>query len=100
MRFSQLLVRLRRSRGWSREILLTAITLAFGFGLMPILVFYAGVSLLGRYEGASVQHMFQSLYRGLQSGSPASWIVLMGPYGLYLIFKALRLWWGAGARPA
>ena len=26
--------------------------------------------------------------------------VLLGPYGLYLIFKALRLWWGAGATPA
>ena len=100
MRFLPLFGRLRRVRGWSREILLTGITLACGFGLMPVLIFYAGSSLLGRYEGASIEHMFQSLYRGLQTGSPASWIVLMGPYGLYLIFKALRLWWGTGAKPA
>jgi hypothetical protein len=100
MRFSQLFARLRRSRGWSREILLTGITLALGFGLMPVLIFYAGSLLLGRYEGASVPHMYQSLYRGLQTGSAASWIVLLGPYGLYLLFKAMRLWWRAGARPA
>ena len=100
MRFSQLFARLRRSRGWSREILLTGITLALGFGLMPVLIFYAGSLLLGRYEGASVPHMYQSLYSGLQTGSAASWIVLLGPYGLYLLFKAMRLWWRAGARPA
>jgi hypothetical protein len=44
--------------------------------------------------------MFQSLYAGLQTGSAASWIVLLGPYGLYLLFPALRLWWRASAKLA
>ena len=100
MRFSQLFGRLRGSSGWSREIVLTGLALAFGFALMPVLIFYAGSSLLGRYEGASVGHMFQSLYGGLQTGSAASWIVLLGPYGLYLFFKSLRLWWRASAKLA
>ena len=89
-----------RSRGWPRELLLTAIALACGFALMPLLIFYVGSSLLGRYEGASVPHMFQSLYAGLQTGSTASWIVLLGPYGLYLLFRALRLWWRMSAKLA
>jgi hypothetical protein len=100
MRFSQFLGRLRALPGWSHEISLTVLALAFGFVLMPVLVFYAGSSLLGRYEGASLKHMFQSLYAGLQAGSAASWIVLLGPYGLYLLFRALRLWWRLSARLA
>jgi hypothetical protein len=100
MRFSQFFGRLTQSRGWPREILLTVIALACGLLLMPVLIFYGGSSLLGRYEGASVQHMFQSLYVGLRTGSSASWIVLLGPYGLYLVFRALRLWWRASAKLA
>jgi hypothetical protein len=97
MRFSQFFGRLRELPGWSREISLTVFALAFGFLLMPVLIFYAGSSLLGRYEGASLKHMFQSLYAGLETGSPASWIVLLGPYGLCLLFRALRLWWRLSA---
>jgi hypothetical protein len=97
MRFSQFFGRLRELPGWSREISLTVLALAFGFLLMPVLIFYAGSSLLGRYEGASLKHMFQSIYAGLETGSGASWIVLLGPYGLYLLFRALRLWWRLSA---
>jgi hypothetical protein len=100
MRFSQILRPFGRSRGWSREIWLTALALLVGFALMPVLIFFAGSSLLGRYEGASVRRMFESIYAGLQSGSAASWIVLLGPYGLYLAFRALQWWWRAGSKPA
>ena len=74
--------------------------LAFGFLLMPVLIFYAGASLLGRYEGASLGRLFHTLYAGLQAGSAASWIVLFGPYGLYLLFRVLALGWRASARLA
>jgi len=100
MRFSQISGRLRGLRGWAREILLSLLALGVGFALMPVLIFYAGSSLLGRYEGASVAHQFQSIYDGLQAGSAASWIVLLGPYGLYLLFRALGLWWRASAKLA
>jgi hypothetical protein len=100
MPFSQFFTRLTRSQGWQREILFTALALAFGFALMPVLIFYAGSLLLGRYEGASVGHLFQSIYRGFQAGSPASWIVLLGPYALYLLFRIFRLWWRLSAKLA
>ncbi len=70
--------------------------LIVGFGLMPMLIYFAGSATLGRYEGASMQRVFSSIYAGLQAGSPASWIVLLGPYVLFLAFRGLRLWWRAG----
>jgi hypothetical protein len=100
MRFSQYYQRLGLSGGWSRELCLTAIALAAGFGLMPVLIYFLGSSLLGRYEGASLRRIFESIYAGVQSGSGTSWIVLLGPYGLYLTFRALRLLWRASARLA
>jgi hypothetical protein len=65
---------------------------------MPLLIFYAGVMTLGRYEGASLGHLYRSLFTGLAQGSIASWVVLLGPYGMYLLFKGLRAWWRASAR--
>jgi|SRR5580700_6321307 hypothetical protein len=85
---------------WSVELALAAIGLLIGAGLMPILIFYAGVSTLGRYEGASLGHLYRSLFTGLGQESIAAWTVLLGPYGLYLLFKGLRAWWRASARLA
>lgn len=85
---------------WSVELMLAALGLSIGVGLMPILIFYAGVSALGRYEGAGLGHLYRSLFAGIGQGSIASWVVLLGPYGMYLLFKGLRAWWRASARLA
>jgi hypothetical protein len=95
MRFSKIF-----GRGWSRELRLTAVALLIGFALMPIAIFFAGAFVLGRYDGASLGRVFESVYGGLKGGSVASWIVLFGPYGLYLIFKGLKVWWRASAKLA
>ncbi len=96
MRFSQIFSRLGLTRSWSRELWLTAIALIFGLAGMPVLIFCTGAALLGRYEGASVMRVYDSVYGGLRAGSAASWIVILGPYGLYLTFRALRSWWRVG----
>ena len=96
MRFAHILKGSGRAGAWSRELLLTVIALILGFGLMPVLIFFAGSALLGRYEGASVGRLFSSIYQGFRAGSPASWVVLLGPYALWLAFRALRLCWRAG----
>ena len=97
MRFAHILRGQGRAGAWSRELLLTVIALTVGFALMPILIFFAGSATLGRYEGASLGRLFSSVYGGFRAGSPASWIELLGPYGLWLAFRALRLWWRAGS---
>ena len=83
---------------WSAELAIAALGLLIGIALMPVLIFFAGIATLGRYEGASLGHLYRSLYAGLAQGSIASWVVLLGPYGLYLLFKSLRAWWRASAR--
>jgi hypothetical protein len=82
---------------WSVELALAAFGLLLGVALMPVLIFYAGAATVGRYDGASLGRLYHSLFQGLSEGSAASWIVLLGPYGLYLLFKALRAWWRASA---
>jgi hypothetical protein len=83
---------------WSVELAIAVTALLVGVLLMPLLIFYAGDLSLGRYDGASVPHLYASLFQGFSDGSIASWIVVLGPYGLYLLFKALRAWWRIGAR--
>lgn len=80
------------THGWSRELLLSGIALATGCAL-PGLIFLVGAAALGRYEGASTRGIYQSVVEGLAAGSVASWIVILGPYGLYLLFKGLLACW-------
>lgn len=77
---------------------MAAAGLLLGLALMPVLIFYAGVATLGRYDGASLARLYASLFAGLREASIASWVVFLGPYGLYLLFRALRAWWRASAR--
>jgi hypothetical protein len=92
------LPRLARQRPWAAELIVAGIGLLFGVTLMPMLIFYAGVGVLGRFDGASLGTQYLSLFQGLREASIASWVVFLGPYGLYLLFKALRAWWRASAR--
>ena len=92
--------RLVSDRPWTAELLVAAIGLGLGVVLMPVLIFYAGVAALGRFDGASLGHLYSSLFEGLREASVASWIVFLGPYGLYLLFRALRAWWRASAKLA
>jgi hypothetical protein len=79
--------------GWSKQLSIAAGGLALGVGLMPVLIHFAGILLLGSYEGASLQNTFRSILGGLAHGSTASWIVVLGPYCLFQMFRALGLWW-------
>ena len=84
-------------RPWAAELVVAGLGLALGLVLMPVMIFYTGVATLGRYDGASLGRLYSSLFEGLKEASVASWIVLLGPYGLYLLFRALRGWWRASA---
>jgi hypothetical protein len=90
--------KLASDRPWAAELAVAGIGLLLGLTLMPLLIFYAGVIALGRYEGASLGHLYSSLFEGLREASAASWVVFLGPYGLYLLFRVLRGWWRASAR--
>ncbi|HMI76164.1 MAG TPA: hypothetical protein VK495_15785 [Steroidobacteraceae bacterium] len=82
---------------WGAELVAAAAGLLLGVSLMPILIFYAGAATLGRFEGASLGRLYGSLFLGLKEASIASWVIFLGPYGLYLLFRGLRAWWRASA---
>jgi len=90
--------RLVEERPWAAELMVAGVALFLGLTLMPVLIFYVGVGALGRFDGASLGHLYGSLFEGLREASIASWVVFLGPYGLYLLFKALRTWWRVSAR--
>jgi hypothetical protein len=83
---------------WGAEFVAAAAGLLLGVILMPTLIFYAGAATLGRFEGATLGRLYGSLFLGLKEASIASWVIFLGPYGLYLLFRALRAWWRASAR--
>ena len=97
MAIRSVLARAGLTSPWSVELAVAALGLLIGVGLMPVLIFYAGAATLGRYDGASLGHLYRSLYGSLGQASIASWVVLLGPYGLYLLFRGLRAWWRASA---
>jgi hypothetical protein len=90
--------RFAKTRPWAAELIAAVVALLIGVALMPALIFYAGAGALGRYEGASLENLYSSLFAGLKDASAASWVVFLGPYGFYLLFKAIRGWWHLSAR--
>jgi len=89
-----------QSRPWVVESAIAVLGLLIGVALLPALIFYAGAATLGKYEGAGLSKLYYSVFAGLREGSVASWVVFLGPYGLYLLLRALRVWWRAGANAA
>jgi hypothetical protein len=98
MSFGSAVKQLASTRAWAFELGAAAVGLLFGFILMPVLIFYTGVATLGRYDGASIREIYASLYAGLAQGSTASWVVFLGPYGLYVLGKGLIGWWRLSAK--
>lgn len=87
----------KRSGGVAREFALALILLFIGSAAMPLLIFYTGANVLGRYEGASLPNLYSSIFDGLQKGAASAWIVVLGPYGLYVAFRLLAAAWRASA---
>jgi hypothetical protein len=100
MPFNSIIERFGEARPWVLELAAAGIGLILGLGVMPCLIFLAGSTLLGRYDGASLRSTYVTVFDGAAAGSVASWIVILGPYALYLLFRALRAWWRAGANMA
>ena len=91
--------RLGSTRGWSRELWLTADRTPDRLCADARAHFFcrrprSSDATRAPVCGASIE----AVYRGLETGSVASWIVLLGPYGLYLIFKGAAQPGGARAR--
>ena len=88
----------REEPPWAAELAVAALGLLLGVALMPVLIFYAGVATLGRFEGASLGACIQPFpgpARGvhrLMGG--ASWAPMA-----YICYSGLcAAWWRAQRR--
>ena len=97
---AKILARMGLTNPWVREAALAVLALIVGFGVMPMLIYLAGSTSLGRYDGATPARIYEGVFRGLQEGSVASWVVVLGTYGMYLGLKGLAVWWRASAKLA
>lgn len=87
----------RGRRGLARESITLALGLLAGLVLLPAGVYVVGRVLFGAYTrspsdrtGAGPLALWSDYLSGLASGSLAHWLLLVGPYVLYLIVRLGR----------
>ncbi|MEJ2516276.1 MAG: hypothetical protein P8080_10125 [Gammaproteobacteria bacterium] len=74
-----------------RELIWLAVMVAFGFLVLPALIYSVGDWLLGEYRpGAGMGTFYSDLYGAFGRGEPWAWLLLFGPY---LGVMALRVLW-------
>lgn len=74
-----------------REALLFALFGGFGLLVLPALVYFVGLQLLGEYRpDAGMGTFYADLYRQLAALSIWAWLLVMGPW---LAIQLLRLFW-------
>lgn len=72
---------------WRRELGFLALLFGFGLLVMPFLIYLAGVLTLGPYEGGLLAFL-GSLLVAFFTATPSAWLLVFGPY---LLFMAVRL---------
>ena len=87
----------RRRKGLAREAITLVLGLVAGLVLMPLGIYVVGRMLLGGYlrsvtdaTPGGPMALWSDYVAGLSQGSLAHWLVLLGPYVLYLIFRVGR----------
>jgi hypothetical protein len=87
---SRLLRWLRLPQGARGELLLALGGLLAGAVLIPCLIWVVGRAVLGPYTHGSMLALLADYYAGLAHGSPAFWVVLLGPYVLLQLARIGR----------
>ena len=87
----------RRRRGVAHEVTTLLLGLFAGLVLMPLALYAVGRVLLGGYLRSPTDStpegpvaLWSDYVAGLLQGSLAHWLVLLGPYVLYLIIRIGR----------
>lgn len=72
-----------------RELIIFGVALLVGLFVAPVAIWFAGARALGPYAGGSLGNLVGNLFRGLASGSPPFWAVVLGPYVVCMLVRAL-----------
>ena len=80
---------LRVPLSMNRELIGLAVGLVFGLAVAPPLVWVVGSKALGPYAGGGIGAFLAAFYRGLWSGTFGYWMIVVGPYLVALLVRAL-----------
>lgn len=87
----------RRRKGLGREAITLLLGIVAGLVLLPLAIYVVGRVLLGAYLRDTTDvtsdgplALWSDYLAGLSQGSVAHWLVLVGPYGAYLIWRIGR----------
>lgn len=76
----------RRSSGARHEFAALALALGLGLVLLPVLIWIVGKATLGPYTNGGLLALWRDFLVALAQGSPACWLVALGPYfGLWVL---------------
>jgi len=70
-----------------RELILAGAALAFGLLVLPALVYWVGIVVLGPYPGGGLGQFYGALLRDLGSGAGRAWVLVAGPYVSLLLLR-------------
>jgi hypothetical protein len=80
------------------ELIFASVWLGIGFFLLPALIFWVGVTLLGPYgegQGAGMGTFYGDFYGDLANGEVRAWSLALGPLVLITLLRAVFI----GTRP-
>jgi hypothetical protein len=80
------------SRRLRFELIFASVWLAIGLFLIPALIFWVGITLLGPYgetPGAGMGSFYADFYGDLASGEVRTWFIALGPLLLISLLRAV-----------
>lgn len=81
----------RRSSGAGHELLSLGLALAVGLVVLPVLIWVVGKATLGPYTNGGLLALWRDFLLALAGGSPAYWLVALGPYLALWVLRIARV---------
>ena len=82
------------AKGWQREVGIAAGLLAFGLLGLPFAIYLVGNRVLGNYAGSGALGLAESLWLDLAAFYPLAWLLVLSPYIVVQLARAVRRIWG------
>jgi hypothetical protein len=73
---------------YKKELILFGSLFGFGVFLLPLVVYFVGVEIVGPYEGGGAFGLLGSILGALARGVWAAWILTLSPY---IVVQLIRL---------
>ena len=84
----------------TQEIALFVGLLFLGFVIMPILIYWVGQNVFGRYGGHGYGEFFGNLSGQIRGGDRVAWFFILSPYLAWQILRLARFAWRKTAQPS